>query len=50
MKSLSDSHGHGEIGALGRVEVEEEVVGMLKIGMAAGPRIMVDATEGRQKQ
>src|SRR5882762_5700477 len=50
MQSSSDRDDYGEIGALGRVEVEEEVVRMLKIGIAAGPRIVVDATEAGQKQ
>src|SRR5258708_37608078 len=50
MQSSGNRDDHGEIGALGRVKVEEEVVGMLKIGIAAGPGIVVDATEAGQKQ
>src|SRR5712691_7890082 len=50
MQSSGNRDDHGEIGALGRVEVEETVVGMLKIGIAAGPGIVVDATEAGQKQ
>src|SRR6266571_1130270 len=50
MQSSSDRNDHGEIGTLGRVKVKEEVVGVLKIGIAAGPGIVVDATEAGQKQ
>src|SRR6266850_961689 len=50
MERSSDCDYNGEIGALGRIEVEEEIVRMLKIGKAAGPRIVVDATEAGQKQ
>src|SRR2546429_4326115 len=50
MESSSDRDYDGEIRALGRIEVEEEVVRMLQIGKATGPGIVVDATEAGQKQ
>src|SRR5437879_9135776 len=50
MERSGDCDHNGKIGALGRIEVEEEVVRMLKIGNATGPRIVVDATEPGQKQ
>src|SRR5437879_9824664 len=50
MENSSDRDYNGEIGALRRIEVEEEIVRMLKIGIAAGPRVVVDATEAGQKQ
>src|ERR1700674_2064170 len=50
MQSSSDRDDYGEIGALGRIEVEKDIVRMLKIGIAAGPRVVVDAAEGGQKQ
>src|SRR5436853_6449061 len=50
MENSSDRDYNGEIGALRRIEVEEEIDRMLKIGIAAGPRVVVDATEAGQKQ
>src|SRR5207302_8152791 len=50
MKRSSDRDYDGESGALGRIEVEEEVVRMLKIGKATGPGIVVEATEAGQKE
>ena len=50
MKGSSDRDRHGEIGAFGRIKVEEEVVGMLKIGKATGPRVVVDAAKAGQKE
>src|SRR5260370_37563326 len=50
MESAGNRDDHRELRAFGRVEVEEKVVGMLKIGIAAGPGIVVDATEAGQKQ
>src|SRR6266487_1227945 len=50
MQSSGNRDDHGEIRAFGRVEVEEKVVGMLKIGIAAGPGIVVDAAEAGQEQ
>src|SRR6266550_2115899 len=50
MENSGDRDYNGEIGALRRIEIEEEIVRMLKIGIAAGPRVVVDATEAGQKQ
>ena len=45
VEGLGDSDDDGEIGAIGGVEVEEEVVGMIDVGDAAAPGIVVDAAE-----
>src|SRR5260370_42032827 len=39
-----------EFRALGRIEVEEKIVRMVQIFIAAGPRIVIDAAEAGQKQ
>src|SRR5258705_5260561 len=45
IKSSSDRDGNGEIGALGRIKIEKEIIGMVEIGVAAGPGIVVDANQ-----
>src|SRR5260370_8686798 len=50
MKRFGDSDDDGEFRAIGRVEVEEEVIGMIEIGNAVGPRVVIDATEAGQKE
>src|SRR5713226_1757587 len=50
MQSSSDGDNHGKISPVGRVEVEEKVVGMIEIGVAAGPGVVVDAAEAGQEQ
>src|SRR6266704_1725805 len=50
MKSSSDRDSNGEIGALGRIKIEKEIIGVVDIGVAAGPGIMVDATEAGQEE
>src|SRR5260370_24159848 len=50
MKRFGDSDDDGEFRAIGRVEVEEEVIGMIEIGEVVGPRVVVDAAEAGQKE
>src|SRR5438445_1655717 len=50
MKRSSDRDGNGEMGALGRIKIEKEIIGMVEIGVAAGPGIVVDATEAGEEE
>ena len=50
MKSSSDGDGDGEIGALRRIEIVKEIIGVIEIGVTAGPRIVVDAAEAGQEE
>src|SRR2546428_13230021 len=50
MKSASDRDGNGEIGALGRIKIKKEIIGMIEIGVAAGPGIVVDAIEAGEEE
>src|SRR6266478_9691847 len=50
VKSSSDRDSNGEIGALGRIKIEKEIIGMVEIGVAAGPGIVVDATEAGEEE
>src|SRR6267143_5663335 len=50
MKRSSDSHDNGEFRAVRRIQVEEEVVRMVKVGIAVGPRVVIDAAEAGQEQ
>src|SRR5215470_13941499 len=47
---LGDSYVHREFGAVRGIEIEEEIVGMLEILIPAGPGVVVDAAEARQKE
>ena len=49
-KRAGDGDADGEFGAIGRIEIEEEIVGMLEIGVAAGPGIVVDAAEAGEEE
>src|SRR5260221_1400368 len=50
LKRLSDGHDQGNLRAIGRVKVEEEVIGVIEICNAVGPRVVVDATKPGQKE
>jgi len=50
MKRSSDGDDDGKFRAIRWIQIEEEVVRMLKVVEAIGPRIVVDATEAGQKQ
>ena len=50
VESFRDGDNHGEIGAVGRVEVEKEIVGMIDVGGAAAPGIVIDAAEAGEIQ
>src|SRR6267378_1400906 len=50
MKRSSDSHDNGEFRAVRGIQVEEEVVRMVKVRIAVGPRVVIDAAEAGQEQ
>src|SRR5713101_3794076 len=50
MKCSSDSHDNREFRAVRGIQIEEEVVGVVKVGIAVGPRIVIDAAEAGQEQ
>src|SRR5215470_14697145 len=50
MQRSRDGNDYREVRAVGRVEIEKEIVRVLKVVKAAGPRIMVNATKARQKE
>ena len=50
MESASDGHYNRKFRAVRGIQIEEEVVRMVKIGIAVGPGIVVDATEAGQKE
>src|SRR5216684_3372764 len=50
MQRSGNGDDHGEIRALGRIEVEEEVIWMIEISNAVGPWIVIDAAEAGQKE
>jgi len=45
VESFSDLDDDGEVRAVGGVEVEKEIVGMIDVAVAAAPGIVVDAAE-----
>src|SRR5262249_11881473 len=45
VKRLGNGNDDGEFGAIGRIEIEEEIIGMGKIADAARPGIVIDAAE-----
>ena len=48
VEGFRDGDNDGEVGAVGRVEVEEEIVGMIDVGVATAPGIVVDAAEASE--
>src|SRR5882672_6684334 len=50
MKRSSDGDDDGKFRAIRWIQIEEDVVRMLEVVEAIGPRIVVDATEASQKQ
>src|SRR5216684_4893150 len=50
MKSSSDSNDDRKFRAIRWIQIEEEVVRMVKVGEAIGPRVVVDATQTRQEK
>src|SRR5580692_3613925 len=50
MQCSSDGDNDRELRPIRWIQIEEEIVRMLKVGKAIGPRIMVDATKASQKE
>src|SRR5262249_7122497 len=50
MQCSRNGNDHGKICAVGRIEVKEEIIRVLKVVEAACPRVMVDATKARQEE
>ncbi len=48
VEGASDGQDTRKFGAIGGIEIEEEIVGMLLIVAAAGPGIVVDAAQARE--
>src|SRR5262249_11627065 len=50
MQRSRDGNDYREVRAVRRVEIEKEIVWVVEVVKATGPRIMIDATKSRQKQ